>query len=427
MKAVYLTAGAAGMYCGSCMHDNALAVALRSEGVDCVLQPIYTPIRVEGENIARDDVFFGGIHVYLQQQFPWARWLLRPIRPLLDWSPLIRLATKRASATDASKLGALSISMLQGMAGNQRDEVQRFVHWIAEEMRPDAIVLSNLLIGGALPAIRDRLPNVKLAVVLQGDDIFLDHLDEKSRAACVELCQQLIKSVDHVIVNSRFYGKKMGALFEVPDEKICVTPLSIDVAPMLDSIRERPTDQEFRLGYLARIAPEKGFHQLVDAFIQWAPQREDVSLHAAGWLGSDKHTYLAEQVAKLSQAGLEDRFTYHGSPTLEEKIDFLSSLDLLCVPTEYEEPKGLFVLEANAMNVPVVQPNHGAFTELIQSTRGGVVVEPRNCDALVSEFERLYQDPQARKLMGEQGRENVLARHTTQAAAKHLKSILFPS
>ena len=70
MKAVFLTAGAAGMYCGSCMHDNALALAMRQAGVDCLLQPVYTPIRTDAESVADERLFFGGIHIYLLQQLP---------------------------------------------------------------------------------------------------------------------------------------------------------------------------------------------------------------------------------------------------------------------------------------------------------------------------------------------------------------------
>ncbi|MFG0263375.1 MAG: glycosyltransferase family 1 protein, partial [Novipirellula sp. JB048] len=154
MKVVFLTAGAAGMYCGSCMHDNATARVLRAGGIDCILQPIYTPIRTDEPSLAREQIFFGGIHIYLLQQMPWLRFLPRSIRRLLDWPPLIRAVTQRATSTDAAQLGALAVSMLQGTEGRQAAEVQRLTAWLETEMQPDVLVLSNLLIGGALPTIR---------------------------------------------------------------------------------------------------------------------------------------------------------------------------------------------------------------------------------------------------------------------------------
>ena len=55
---------------------------------------------------------------------------------------------------------------------------------------------------------------------------------------------------------------------------------------------------------------------------------------------------------------------------------FLQGLDVLSVPTTYREPKGLYVLEALANGVPVVQPRHGSFPELIEATGGGLLVNP---------------------------------------------------
>ncbi len=429
MKAVFLTAGAAGMYCGSCMHDNALARAIRDEGVDCVLQPVYTPIRTDGESIAGDQLFFGGIHIYLLQQMPWLRWVPSPLRRMLDWRPLIGWATRRTHSTDAAQLGRLTISMLQGTEGNQSDEVDRLVDWLASEMKPDAILLSNLLIGGMLPAVRRRLPNTRLAVILQGDDIFLDYLPDELRSEAIRLCREMVQHVDRFIVNSQFYADKMAAMLEIPRDKIVITPLSIDVAPFEtdDDERETESNGEFRLGYLARVAPEKGLHRLVDAFVQLArqPSHSDLTLHAAGWLGEANEPYFQTQQRKLADANLTHRFHYHGSPDLSGKVQFLRSLDLLSVPTDYEDPKGLFVLESLAAGVPVVQPNHGAFGELIEATGGGLVVTPDSVDDLCQAIEQLKADRALRRQLGRQGAERVRSTHTIQQAARHMTEILF--
>jgi glycosyltransferase involved in cell wall biosynthesis len=435
MKAVFLTAGAAGMYCGSCMHDNALARALRLQCVDCVLQPVYTPIRTDAQSVADEQLFFGGIHIYLLQRLPWLRWVPAPLRRTLDWAPLLRMATRRAHATDAAMLGQLTISMLRGIDGNQADEVNRLVDWLADTMRPDAIVLSNLLIGGALPAIRRRLPKSRLVVLLQGDDIFLEHLPRPERDQAVELCRELVSQVDCVAVHSRFYADKMGDLLRIPPDKLVITPLSIDTKPFDTATPnagpKQPVgrcDGEFRLGYLARVAPEKGLHHLIDAFIQLARQsgHDDLTLHVAGWLGEMNRAYLDQQRAKVAQAGLSDRFTYRGSPDLQAKVSFLNSLDLLCVPTDYQEPKGLFVLEALAAGVPVVQPDHGAFGELLASTGGGLLVPAGSVEALCEGIAKIKTDPELRHSAGRRGWESVRSKHSIEAAAARMKEILFP-
>jgi len=426
MRAVFLTAGAAGMYCGSCMHDNALAKAMRARGVDCLLQPIYTPIRTDEISIASEKVFFGGIHIYLLQQFPWLRWIPAPIRRTLDWAPLIRMATSRSHSTDAAKLGALSVSMLRGADGYQSDEVQRLANWMANDVQPDAVLLTNLLIGGALPVLRSRLPDARLVVLLQGDDIFLDYLPDPFQQQAIDLCRGLVASVDQFVVHSQFYADKMGTLLRIPDDKITVTPLSIDVSPWETAWNVgKSAETSFRLGYLARIAPEKGLHNLVDAFIRLAPDDERLTLQVAGWLGETNQEYLQEQEQKIDRAGLTDRYKYHGSPTLEEKIRFLKSLDLFSVPTDYHDPKGLFVLEANGAGIPVVQPDHGAFSELLESTGGGVTCESGDLESLCQAILKLRHDSKLRSELGNAGRERVLSHHSITVAADQMNDILF--
>src|SRR5688500_18815558 len=67
MKILQITAGAAGMFCGSCTRDNALARELLSRGHDVTLVPVYTPTSPDEPNVSRSHVLFGGISVYLQQ------------------------------------------------------------------------------------------------------------------------------------------------------------------------------------------------------------------------------------------------------------------------------------------------------------------------------------------------------------------------
>lgn len=417
------------MFCGSCMHDNALARAMASLGTDCVLQPVYTPIRTDEQSVADSRVFLGGIHVYLLQQLPWLRFLPRPLRGILDFPPLIRWATRRAGGTDPATLGDLSVSMLRGSKGNQAEEFERLTDWIAGEIKPDGVVLTNLLIGGGLPELRQRLPETKLIVMLQGDDIFLDHLPQDSRGAAIELCSELVQYVDHFCVHSRFYAEKMGALLEIPEDKIIITPLSIDVAPF-DQPGGQPTgvscepDQGFQLGYLARIAPEKGLHRLVEAFEQIAVDDPTISLHAAGWLGHGNQAYFDSIQKRLREAKLDDRFTYHGSPDLPGKVNFLKQMDLLCVPTEYEDPKGLFILESLAAGTPVVMPDHGAFGELIRSTGGGVLVRPDCIDELVTAIVALRDDRDRREKLADDGRRGVHQRHTIEASARTLAELI---
>ena len=62
------------MYCGSCMHGNTLAAALRKAGADVILAPVYTPLRTDEENVSIERLAMGGINVYLDESLPlWRR------------------------------------------------------------------------------------------------------------------------------------------------------------------------------------------------------------------------------------------------------------------------------------------------------------------------------------------------------------------
>src|SRR5262245_45781669 len=76
-KIAFITAGGAGMFCGSCMRDNTLAAQLIKLGSDIVLIPTYTPIRTDEANVSIEQVFFGGINVYLQQKWSLFRFVPR--------------------------------------------------------------------------------------------------------------------------------------------------------------------------------------------------------------------------------------------------------------------------------------------------------------------------------------------------------------
>ncbi len=403
----YITAGAAGMYCGSCLHDNTLARALTDLGIDVQLIPTYTPIRTDERNVSIDQVFFGGINVYLQQRVPLFRYLPSFVDRVLDQPWLIRWATSRGISIQPPALGALTVSMLRGSLGFQRKEVQRLCAWLERPPRPQLINFTNMLIAGCAPALRKRL-GVPLLVTLQGDDVFLEDLPEPYRSQALGEIRRLVDQIDGFIVFTQFYADFMSDYFSIPRNKFHVVPLGLDIADfpadaheyrVVDPAAEHPGP---RIGYLARLAPEKGLHVLVDAFIQLRGMAgmETARLEIAGWLGEHNREYSERLFERLRDAGLADAFHYHGTIDRHQKLEFLQQIEVLSVPTIYREPKGLFVLEAWAAGVPVVQPDHGAFPEMLRAVGGGRLVRPGDPDHLAETLHELLIDPAERIRLG---------------------------
>jgi glycosyltransferase involved in cell wall biosynthesis len=416
MKIVYITAGAAGMYCGSCLRDNALAAELLARGHDVTLVPIYTPTLTDEENVSMDRVFFGGISVYLQQHsalFRKTPWLLDR---LWDSKLALRMASRRSIPVDPRLLGELTVSMLRGEEGFQRKEIQKLVHWLKGEQAPDLINLPNSLLISLARPLKEAL-SCPVVCTLQGEDLFLEGLEDSYRASSLELIRANVKYVDAFIAVSRYCADFMSDYLEIPPEKIHVVPLGIK----LEGYDRKPREQngEFRVGYFARVAPEKGLDALAESYIRMR-EREDAPaarLEVAGYLAPEHKAYLAGVERDMKERGYGDEFHYRGALDREQKIEFLQSLDVLSVPATYDEPKGMFLLEAMASGVPVVQPRRGAFPEIIEKTLGGLLVEPDDPDALAEGLHSIWRDRALREELAHNGYERVRKYYSAAAEA----------
>jgi glycosyltransferase involved in cell wall biosynthesis len=448
LKIAYLTAGAAGMICGSCLHDNTLARALIELGHDVQLIPLYTPIRTDEENVSSSRVFYGGINMYLQQQSALFRRLPKWLDRWLDQPWLINWASGKSVKIDPRQVADLTLSILRGREGFQRKEIERLAQWLAAD-RPDLINFSNILTAGSVPEIKRRM-DVPVVVTLQGDDIFLRGLPEPQQSQALAEIRRLVSQIDGFIANTRFYADHMAELLAIPRERIAIVPLGVDTRdieqlrrqegesgrggegensnehlspslPLSPSPALPPT-----VGYLARLAPEKGLHLLAEAFLllRKMPGLENVRLAIAGWMGEANRAYAESVLDKLRTAGLESAMKYWGEVDRRGKLDFLAAIDVLAVPTTYREPKGLFVLEALAAGVPVVQPDHGSFPELLDELGGGLLHRPEDPQHLAERLRELLSDSSRRRELGAAGRQAVLASRNHRLMAEQTAAVL---
>jgi glycosyltransferase involved in cell wall biosynthesis len=399
MKILSITAGAAGMYCGSCLRDNALAAELLKQGHEVLLVPIYTPTLTDEENVSLHRVFFGGISVYLEQHVPLFRHTPKVLDRLWDSEAALKMAARRSIAVDPGSLAELTISMLKGEDGYQRKELDSLINWLRTESRRDVVNLPNsLLIALAGPMKRDL--NLPVFCTLQGEDLFIDSLGEPHRSEAQELIRSNVEFVDGFLAVSDFYAAAMCRDLGIPEGKMHVVPLGIN----FDGYEKRSRSHEkaasgesseFVIGYLARIAPEKGLHVLCDAYRLLRQRTADrrIRLEIAGYLAPEHRPYLSEIEGRMNDWGLGGEFQYRGVLDREAKIEFLRRLDLMSVPATYDEPKGMSLLEAMAAAVPVVQPRRGSFTEIIERTGGGLLVDGFDAESLARGLLALIESP----------------------------------
>ena len=422
MHVAIVTAGGAGMFCGSCMQDNTWARGLMATGTRVTLIPTYTPIRVDEPNQSQSRVFFGGINVYLNAKSRLWAGLPRWTKSWLDQPWIIRQLTRFGVSNDAAELGDLTLTMLAGHAGPLRAAGEELARYIGRELKPDIVVFSNALLSGCLPQIRAEYSG-PMACVLQGDDVYLEALPDSHRSRVMAAVSERASGFDGFLTHTRFYRDRMAKMLSLPIDRFQTIPLSIELAPHTGTPGERE-GQPFTIGYFARLAPEKGLHHLLEAFAILHAQHPEARLRIGGYEPAQHRRYIAEQRRRAES--ISPTIQFIGSPdTLEGKVGFYRSIDVLSVPTDFEEPKGLPVLEAWANGVPVVQPAYGAFRELIETDgAGGLLVPHRDPQALADAWASLLTDRSRLLALARSGYHKVHEQHSHVAVARVTLSAL---
>ena len=416
MRIIQLTAGTGSFYCGTCMRDNALVVELRRQGHDAMIASMYLPMTLdEAPASTGAPLFYGGINVYLQQKLSLFRRTPRWLDRLLDAPAMLRAAGKQAGSTQAAGLGDLTISTLRGEEGNQAKELDRLVEWLAEDGHPDVVCLSNALFVGLARRIKQET-GAPVVCTLQGEDTFLDSFPEPDRTHAWDAMIERAADVDAFIAVSQYYGDVMRARLRLPAERLHVVHNGISLAGY--AAAPAPPDPPV-LGYLARMHASKGLETLVTAYtlIRKRGRIPNLKLRIAGACTASDEPLVRKMRDILEHAGVAEDAEFLPNLDRDHKIAFLQSLSALSVPATYGESFGLYVIEALAAGVPVVQPRHAAFPELIQATGGGVLCEPNDPAALAEAIEALLADPLAAKGTGERGRQAVLDRFSVESMA----------
>ncbi|MBI3678839.1 MAG: glycosyltransferase family 4 protein [Acidobacteria bacterium] len=416
MRIYAFTAGAASMYCGSCLRDNALAREMKAQGHDVLLLPVYTPTLVDEENVATHHVLFGGISVYLQQYSAFFRRTPWFVDRIWDSWLALKAASRRSIPVNPKFLGEMTVAMLEGESGPQHKEFEKMVYYLAHLERPDVVTLPNSLLIAMAEPIRRAL-GCPVFVTLQGEDLFLENLEEPFRTRSLALIRGQVATADGFVAVSEFCGRLMSAYLDIPKDKMHVAPLGVNTRDL--AMRVKTPGAPFTIGYLARITPEKSLHQLCEAYL-WMRREGGLPpsrIEAAGYLAPEYREYLRIIEKQMKEWGLGDEFHYRGALDREHKVRFLRSLDVLSVPSVYAEPKGLYALEAMACGVPVVEPRHGAFPEMIDKTGGGLLAEPDHAASFGRLILQLWKEPALAEELGRRGYEGVRRHYTVERMA----------
>lgn len=352
--------------------------------------PMYLPLFADEHDLNQVPVFYGAISVYLKQQFSIFRnapdWFDR----LLNTKPMLKLAAKMSGSTEATGLEDMTISMLLGEDGKQSHELDKMVTWIAEHCKPDIIHISNALLLGIAHKLKEKI-NVPIVCSLQDEDVWVDVMEPKFRDEVWALMATKAADIDAFVSVSEFYAGVSIDRMNLPKEKIHTIHLGVDPDEYhFVNATEKPRN----IGYISRMCHSNGLDILVDAFIDLKknPGFEDVQLHLTGGsTGADKK-FLKNIHRKIKASGLQNQVVFYDEFEGEARMEYLEKVSVISVPVRNGEAFGIYLTEAMAAGIPIVQPNLGAFPEIVEKSQGGIIYQQNTPEELSKTLKALLQD-----------------------------------
>lgn len=415
MRILHLVPGSGGtFYCQNCLRDHILIRTLRERGHAVVLVPLYLPM-YGGEVAAEANapLFFGGISVYVREKLPFLRRMPGWLDRLLNLPALLRQAAMREGSTNASGLGSMTLSMLEGRQGNQQQEFDRFLEWLRTEPRPDIIHISNALLLGFVPALRDLL-DAPILCSLQDEEPWVSAMGPPYERLCWEAMARHGAQVTQFVATSRWYAERMKDRMKLASDKITVIYPGIEMPPEPPALQGADPPA---IGYLSRLNQAQGFEDLINAFmaLKREPALSSLRLRATGGATPADNAFLTEIETRLGDAGFLDDTEIDWNFQSAPDAAFFQGLTVMCTPAREREAFGMHIIEALSRGIPVVQPRRGAYPELIGEEEGGLLYDPETPNGLVDALREILTDPERSRQLGEQGyrraREHFSAEH----------------
>ncbi len=422
MNIIQITPGAGNMYCGNCFRDNALVAALRKDGHEVTMVPLYLPLMLDEENQAEGSpIFYNGVNVYLEQKSPIYRNAPQWVHQLVGSERLLKIASSRMGKTNAEDVGEITLSMLRGEDGHQARELEQLIDWLKTQPRPDVICLSNCMLLGLARQLKEAL-RAPVVCLLQNEAPYIDNMAEGLRGQVWEMMTARAAEVECFIAPSEFYAAQMRDKLKLAADRVRVIHNGINHEGYT---AERVAPNPPVIGFFARLCKDKGLDTLIDAFIKLKADNSipQLRLKIGGGCRPIDEPFVERMRARLHAKALLGDVEFHPNLNRETKLDFLKSLSVLSVPAQFGESFGFYIIEAMAAGVPVVQPSCASFPELVEATGGGVCYRHDGPESLANAIEKMLHNPTEAKALGLKAREAVRENFSVQRKATEMAAL----
>ncbi len=423
MNIVHIIPGSGGsFYCGNCLRDSKYFDAMRAQGHSAIKVPMYLPLFSNDDaNNGEVPVFYGAISIYLKQVFPIFRHAPKWVDRLLNSKPMLKFAARMANSTRATGLEEMTVSMLLGEHGKQKEELEKMVHWLAEHYKADIIHISNALLLGLAHKLKEQL-KVPVVCSLQDEDVWVDVMRPSFAKQVWELMQEKARDIDMFVSVSHYYTNFMKDKLKLADDQISTLHLGVDPA---DYLYVNAMEKQRNIGYLSRMCHENGMDILVDAFILLKKQAgyEDVKLLLTGGQTGDDINFIKAQKHKITEAGLSKYVEFIDDFDQAKRNAFFERVMLLSVPVRQGEAFGIYLTEAMAAGIPIVQPALGAFPEIVEKSGGGMVFPDNDPAHLAKALDQLLNNREKLQAMSQKARESVEKKFNIHTLSKEMTNI----
>ena len=424
MKIAFLVTGSGGsFYCSNCYRDMLYFRAVKmAPGITATAIPPYLPPEKAYIDSGFDtNVFFGAISLFIREKVHFLEQMPSFMDKILDSPPLLRLAAKRAGTTRTEGLEDVTLNMIDGNHSSREKEVERLVMYMINNGKPDIIHLSNALIIGLAKQIK-QLMDVKIVCSLQNEDDWINDMAEPFQSKAWSMIGTESEYIDAFVSPSNYYKNFFAGKTGLPADKIHIVPSGIDINSAKLSEKKSPDPG---IGYFSRVNYHNGFDKIADAFIllKQQPEFANLTLHVCGGFTADDKPFIAEQIKKIKENGFKSSVKIYPEFQGMNKDDFFNAIDVLSVPVRKYDGYGLYIIEANASGVPVVQPSTGSFPEILEKTGGGILYSPDTVEELAGNIKTMLTDKERSSALGKKGRSVVTAEFTLQKMSLGLDSV----
>jgi glycosyltransferase involved in cell wall biosynthesis len=350
-------------------------------------------------------VFYGAVSTYIKQLYPIFRKAPAWFDKFLNSKPVLKMAANMAGSTRAAGLEDMTISMLMGEDGKQKEELDRMVNWIEEHYQPDVVQISNALLLGLAHKLKEKI-KAPVFCSLQDEDVWVDAMEDPFRERVWNLMADKGKDIDGFVSVSDYYAGVSIKNMNLSKEKVHTVHLGIDPEnyKYINSAKKNRN-----IGYISRMCHENGLDILVDAFILLKSNEgyEDVKLIITGGSTGDDKSYIKSVKKKLRKEGIEDQVEFQKDFEGEARMKYFEEVSMISVPVRNGEAFGIYLIEALACGIPVVQPKLGAFPEIVGKSGGGLIYEENRPGQLANSLQELLDDKNKLEDLSKKARESA--------------------